>query len=137
MGVGIIEGMEQSTKKVALVTGGSRGIGRAIVENLARGGYDVVLTWNSNRAAADEAVTDLSSRGYQVRAVRADLSASDSVEETVKELAQEGPFNVVVNNASAGTEIGPILDTELDEWNKAITINESVRFFVCGGLVYK
>lgn len=65
VGVGIIEGMEQSTKKVALVTGGSRGIGRAIVGNLARGGYDVVLTWNSNRAAADGAVTDLSSRGYQ------------------------------------------------------------------------
>lgn len=130
MGVGIIEGMEQSTKKVALVTGGARGIGRAIVENLARGGYDVVLTWNSNRAAADEAVTDLSSRGYQVRAVRADLSASDSVEETVKELAQEGPFNVVVNNASAGTEIGPILDTELDEWNKAITINATAPFLL-------
>jgi len=97
--MGIIDGMEQSTKKAALVTGGSRGIGRAVVETLARGGYDVVLTWNSNRTAADEAVTDLSSRGYQVRAVRADLSASDSVEETVKELAQEGPFNVVVNNA--------------------------------------
>lgn len=128
--MGIIDGMEQSTKKAALVTGGSRGIGRAVVETLARGGYDVVLTWNSNRTAADEAVTDLSSRGYQVRAVRADLSASDSVEETVKELAQEGPFNVVVNNASAGTEIGPIVDTELDEWNKAITINATAPFLL-------
>lgn len=74
VGVGIIEGMEQSTKKVALVTGGSRGIGRAIVGNLARGGYDVVLTWNSNRAAADGAVTDLSSRGYQVRARHSGLT---------------------------------------------------------------
>ena len=52
--MGIIDGMEQSTKKAALVTGGSRGIGRAVVETLARGGYDVVLTWNSNRTAADE-----------------------------------------------------------------------------------
>ncbi|HEY5283594.1 MAG TPA: SDR family NAD(P)-dependent oxidoreductase, partial [Polyangia bacterium] len=62
----------ENPRKIAIVTGGSRGIGRAIVEHLARKGVDVTFTFVANAAAAQEVATGLASGGFVARALRVD-----------------------------------------------------------------
>ncbi|MEO0326245.1 MAG: 3-oxoacyl-[acyl-carrier-protein] reductase [Myxococcota bacterium] len=86
--------------KVALVTGGSRGIGRAIAEALAGAGALVVLTYRTGADAAAEAVAGIESAGGQAEAVALDVADTASVEAVVKDVAKRhGRLDVLVNNA--------------------------------------
>jgi 3-oxoacyl-[acyl-carrier protein] reductase len=117
--------------RVAIVTGGSRGIGRAIVCALAREGAKVAFAYHSKREAADELVAELAKEGREVVAYQCDVkskSAADNLVETV--LAKWEKIDILVNNA------GVIRDTLLatmsdDHWNEVIATNLTGTFNFC------
>ena len=90
-----------ASQKVAIVTGGSRGIGRAVVERLARKGVDVTFTFVANETAAQSLAMDLSASGRKVRALRVDardVAACKTMVETV--ISEHGRIDLLVNNAA-------------------------------------
>lgn len=92
--------LEQQTRPVAIVTGGSRGIGRGIALKLAANGYDLVLNYHANSRAAEETRAELEALGATVVLLQADASQEASCQSIVEATKQlPGPFEVLVNNA--------------------------------------
>jgi 3-oxoacyl-[acyl-carrier protein] reductase len=93
--------MQLSLKeRVALVTGGSRGIGRAIASSLAAAGATVVVNYKGNAAAADQVVRDIGAEDGQALAIQADISQSQEVEHMFKAVLERyGRLDILVNNA--------------------------------------
>jgi NAD(P)-dependent dehydrogenase (short-subunit alcohol dehydrogenase family) len=108
--------------QVALVTGGSRGLGLQIAESLGEAGAKVMLT---SRKAADleEASADLAAKGIDARWVAADASDPAQVQHVVQETLQRlGPIDILVNNAGA-TWGAPAEDYPLEAWDKVMNLN--------------
>ena len=87
------------TGKTAIVTGGSRGIGRAVVLELARRGANVVFSYAGNTAAAEETVRLAEASGTQVRAVQGDAASAEAAAELVSVAKELGGVDILVNNA--------------------------------------
>jgi 3-oxoacyl-[acyl-carrier protein] reductase len=105
------------TGKVVLVTGGSRGIGRAVAEQLAAKGATVAVHCRANRAAADETVAALGDAPHLV--VEADLSDAAQIHPMVDTVVGAlGRIDILVNNAGI-YEAHPIIDTSYDDWQLA------------------
>ena len=86
--------------RIALVTGGSRGIGRAIALRLAEAGADVALLYAGNQSAAEDTAEAVRALGVRALALRCDVSDSAQVSEAVKQVrADLGPIDILVNNA--------------------------------------
>jgi NAD(P)-dependent dehydrogenase (short-subunit alcohol dehydrogenase family) len=102
------------TGKTALVTGASRGIGRAIAQRFARYGARVAIHYNSNRTAADETLALLPDDGHRI--YQADIANADAVRMLVDNVAVEmGGPDILINNAGVYTE-HPITRVTYDEW---------------------
>ena len=87
------------TGKTAIVTGGSRGIGRAICLELARRGANIVFSYAGNAAAAEETVKLVEEAGATARAVQGDVTSADSAKELVEAAKELGGVDILVNNA--------------------------------------
>ena len=115
--------------RVALVTGGSRGIGRATCELLARAGARVVVNFHARETAAARVVRAIRKAGGEATAVGADVSdaiqAQALVEETV---ALYGRLDILVNNAGIW-EDGPLLTMTPENWRRTLAINLDGTFF--------
>ena len=85
--------------KVAIVTGGSRGIGRASAVKLGAAGYIVVVNYASNEAAANEVVSTITTKGGKAVAIKGDVASEADVLRLFAEAAKLGPIKVLVNNA--------------------------------------
>src|SRR5262249_9976001 len=101
--------------RVALVTGGSRGIGAAIARALARGGLDVAVNYRQNAGAAQAVVDELKRSGQPAIAVEGDVSRADEVARIVHEVeVQFGSIDVLINNAGIAIRRGVDDLTEAD-----------------------
>jgi len=105
------------SNKVALVSGGSRGIGRSIADMFAEAGARVVVHYNSNQQAAEETRDGLAGSGHMIAA--ADLADAEAVEAMVQTvLAEMGQVDVLVNNAGI-YDLHTITDVSFAEWRQA------------------
>ncbi len=85
---------------VALVTGGSRGIGRVIAENLAKSGINIAICYSGNENAAQETIESCKKHGVQAMYIKADVSNADDVSEMFNQIKElMGPVEILVNNA--------------------------------------
>ena len=90
--------------KVALVTGGSRGIGAASARALADEGADIAISYVASSAKAEAVVEELKSKGVRARAFKADQASESEVERLVRDVAKEfGRLDILVNNAGVAT----------------------------------
>lgn len=111
------------TKQIALVTGGSRGIGRAIVEQLARRGLHVAINYRSNHEAARELQRKLEAEGLECSLWPADVSDRDAAKQMMAAIkAQLGAVEILVNNAGILHE-GLFFLTKLDRFWEVMETN--------------
>ena len=102
--------------KVVLVTGASRGIGKAIAKNLAEKGARVIVHYNKNKAEAEKTLAELQGDSHHL--AQADLSDSNSIRSMMNEVLKKmGRVDVLVNNAGVFTE-HPLAKTNFEDWQK-------------------
>src|SRR4051812_884405 len=109
--------------KRALVTGGSRGIGAAIVKRLAREGAHVALTYVSKPDEANQTAAAAQALGVNARAIQADSAVPEAVVAAVERTVQEfGGIDSLINNAGIGS-FAPIDDFSLKEFDRTFAVN--------------
>ena len=117
-------------KKVALVTGSSRGIGRAIAIRLARDGFDVIVNYRKRREEAKETLEKIREIGSDGVIVGADVSDPVQVDKLLGEVAEKyGKLDVLVNNAGWGY-LNPVSSMTDELWEKQIRVNLDSVFLV-------
>ena len=117
--------------QIALVTGGSRGIGRGIVLALAAEGARVALVYRGSQPAADALVAEVAQAGGVAKAYQADVADAASVKACVEAVQKDlGPVDVLVNNAGVIAD-GLFVRMEADDWNKVIGTNLGGTFHFC------
>jgi 3-oxoacyl-[acyl-carrier protein] reductase len=117
-------------KKSAIVTGASRGIGRAVAKRLAKDGFAVVVNYVSNAAEADEAVAEIGKNGGEAVAIKADVGNPADVEQLFAQtLKKFGSVNVVVNNSGI-MPLSPIGKGDVEAFDKVIATNLRGTFLV-------
>jgi 3-oxoacyl-[acyl-carrier protein] reductase len=115
--------MSGLTGKVALVTGGSRGIGAAIARRLAADGADVAVTYVSSPAGAQATVAAVQALGRRAVAIKADSADTTSVETAVtKAVSELGRLDILVNNAGI-YETKPIEDFSIADFDRMVAVN--------------
>jgi 3-oxoacyl-[acyl-carrier protein] reductase len=127
--------VDDITNRIALVTGGSRGIGRAIAIELARSGADVALSYLTRRDDARETQAAIEAIGRRAIAVQADVSRADDVAALVAATGRAlGPGDLVVNNAGAIRPQAIDAITERD-WDDIVDVNLKSAFLVTQAVV--
>lgn len=116
--------------RVALVTGSSRGIGRAIAVHLAEQGADVAINYAGNEGAALSALEEVQAAGGTGMVVRADVSDEGEVREMVESVEKElGAVDILVNNAGIARD-GLFVRLEESDWDEVLAINLKGAFLV-------
>jgi len=120
--------MSKLENKIALVTGGSRGIGAAIVRRLAKEGADVAFTFASDQGKATALVAEIEKIGRRVIAIQADSANAAAVAAAVEETVTIfGKLDILVNNAGV-LVTGPIAEFTLEDFDKTIDVNVRAVF---------
>jgi enoyl-[acyl-carrier protein] reductase III len=122
--------MLELTGKVALVTGGSRGIGRACALRLAEAGADVIVNYVTSRSAAEETAGEIAKMGRRVAVVKADVSEADDVAEMIGFVRDSfGRLDILLSNAATGG-FRPLLATTSRQFEAAMNTNVRSLIFL-------
>ena len=117
-------------RKVALVTGGSRGIGKACAIELAKAGCDVVINYAGNADAANKTVEELKALGSNSEAYKFDVSNQEEVNENIAKIIEKyGRIDVLLNNAGITCD-DLFIRMDADKWNAVINTNLNSVFYV-------
>ncbi len=123
-------------RKIALVTGGSRGLGKSMAQHLAAKGIDVIITYNNRKDAADEVVSAIKQQGSNAAALQLDVAQSNTFDTFTKELEQvlNSSFNnarldALVNNAGVGMH-APYTQTTEVQFDQMVNIHLKAPYFL-------
>lgn len=123
-------------ERIALVTGGSRGLGKNAVLKLAAEGTDIILTWNSSQQEAQEVVREIEGKGRKAAALQLNVGNTASfarfaqqVKETLTHVWQRDTFDYLVNNAGTGL-YAPYTETTEAQFDDAVNIHFKGPFFL-------
>ena len=115
--------------KTVLITGGSRGIGKCIAENLAKDGFNVVLNYNKSEKQAKQIKKDLEEQGINIEICKADVSRREEVRKLVKfTLNKFGNIDVLINNAGIA-KLQMFNDITDEDWSDMINTNLNSVFY--------
>ncbi|WP_175638145.1 enoyl-[acyl-carrier-protein] reductase FabL [Metabacillus schmidteae] len=115
--------------KVALITGSSRGIGKAAALRLAEKGYDIVVNYARSKTAALEVVEQIEKLGVKAIAVKANVGKPDKIKELFAAIEEEfGRLDVFVSNAASGVQ-KPAMELEESHWDWTMNINSKALLF--------
>ena len=115
--------------KVALVTGGSRGIGRAIVLTLAKAGADVAINYAGNTAAAEETAEAVKAMGRKAIVLKGDVADTAVCEDMIKQaVAELGRLDILVNNAGINRD-AMLHKMTVEQWDQVIAVNLTGTFY--------
>ncbi|PZN12967.1 MAG: 3-oxoacyl-[acyl-carrier-protein] reductase [Bacillota bacterium] len=119
-------------RRTALVTGGSRGIGRAIAEALAAEGARVAINYRNSTAAAEEVVAAIRARGGEALAIQADVADGEQATRLVEQAVEAfgGRLDILVNNAGI-TRDALLLRMKPEQWDEVLDTNLRSLFFTC------
>ena len=121
--------------KVSLVSGSSRGIGRAIALMLAEAGSNVIVNYHSNAAAADEVVEKIRRLGRKAKAIQADVAKREQTDEMCERAQEEfGVIQILVNNAGI-TRDRSFLKLSFEQWHEVLLTNLDGPFNLTGRLL--
>ena len=121
--------------KVALVTGSSRGIGRAIAEAFSEAGAKVAIS-SRNQDACDRVAGTIRARGAEAVAIACNVSDRDAVDSLVNGVVKQlGPIDVLVGNAATNPYFGPLLEIEGRAWDKVMGTNVRSNLWLCNRVI--
>ncbi len=111
------------SEKLALVTGGSRGIGKACALELAKAGYDVIINYAGNEEAAKQTVSEIEALGVKSEAFKFDIANNEEVNNVIASIIEKyGRIDVLVNNAGI-TRDGLFMRMSKENWDAVINTN--------------
>lgn len=117
------------SNKVALVTGSSRGIGRATAIRLAKEGYDVIINYARSRSKAEEVAKEVEALGRKALTIKANVGDVEKIKEMFQQIDEHfDRLDVLVNNAASGV-LRPIMELEESHWNWTMNINSKALLF--------
>ena len=117
------------TQKVALVTGSSRGIGKATAIRLAKEGYDIVINYARSKTKALETAAEIEALGRKALVVKANVGDVEKINYLFSEIKKEfGRLDVFVNNAASGVQ-RPLMELEESHWDWTMNINSKALLF--------
>ena len=116
--------MTSENNKVALITGGARGIGKSIVLNMARNNYDIIINYNQSHEAANELAKEVNNiSDSKVKVIQADVSQELEVQKMFLEISNEfSGVDVLINNAGI-TKDGLSMRMKTEDWDSVINTN--------------
>jgi NAD(P)-dependent dehydrogenase (short-subunit alcohol dehydrogenase family) len=128
--------MENTTSKVALVTGGSRGLGKDSVKQLAKKGFDIIFTYHSNISEANKVIDEITALGKKAKAIQLDVSDSknfdgfiQSVKSSLTNDFKTETIAALINNAGVGSYIS-IAETSEDVFDSMVNIHLKAPYFI-------
>lgn len=118
-----------TVNKVAMVTGSSRGLGKALAIELAKQGYDIVVNYARSRSAAEETVKEIEAYGRKAIMIRANVGDVEKLRAMFEKVKEEfGRLDVFVSNAASGV-LRPIMELEESHWDWTMNINAKAMLF--------
>jgi 3-oxoacyl-[acyl-carrier protein] reductase len=125
-----------TARPVVVVTGGSRGIGRAVVTRLARDGFDVAFCYRSDASAADQTVKEAAASGSRVVAYQVDVADADAARAFIAAVeADQGAVHVLVTSAGVVSD-NPLVLMRDEQWREVIATNLDGTYNLCRAVVF-